>query len=117
VNNAMMCKNVILNHFLGLVKTLNAIGCEGENVFTPIQKLEHVAPNSTTNSKIIHNEFYEFKVNIVKCIANLTYRNKKNQKLVSYMTPGPGSLRFLQLYSLCLPDPGNGHFARCAELC
>jgi hypothetical protein len=69
--------------FLGLIKSINAIGREGENVFTPIQKLEQVAPNSTANKANIHNDFFEFKVNIVKCIANLTYRNKKNQKLVS----------------------------------
>lgn len=54
-----------------------------ENIFAPIQKLTQLAPNSTENTHIERDISYQLKSTLIRTVANLVYKNKENQDLVS----------------------------------
>lgn len=54
-----------------------------ENIFAPIQKLTQLAPNSSENTIIERDISYQLKSTLIRTLANLVYKNKKNQDLVS----------------------------------
>lgn len=62
-----------------LLRCLSQLGKESQNIFTPMNKLEEVA----LTSKISHNfeteVSFELKTLLVRCIANLLYKNSVNQ--------------------------------------
>lgn len=66
----------------GLLQQLIEIGKQKtKNIFTPLQKLEEVAPNSQLKSRDFEHEIsYEFKTMLVRTLANLLYKNKINQE-------------------------------------
>lgn len=66
-----------------LLRNVQALGKNEENVFSPIQKLEQIAPSSTSNTGIETDISYSLKTMLVRAIGNLAYRNAKNQELVS----------------------------------
>lgn len=56
-----------------------------ENIFAPIQKLTQLAPNSNENTHIERDISYQLKSTLIRTLANLVYKNKENQDLVSRM--------------------------------
>lgn len=54
-----------------------------ENIFAPIQKLTQLAPNSNENTNIERDISYQLKSTLIRTVANLAYKNKENQDLVS----------------------------------
>lgn len=66
-----------------LLRNVQALGKKGENIFSPIQKLEQIAPSSTSGSGIETDVSYSLKTMLVRAVGNLAYRNVKNQDLVS----------------------------------
>lgn len=54
-----------------------------ENIFAPIQKLTQLAPNSSENTHIERDVSYQLKSTLIRMVANLVYKNKENQDLVS----------------------------------
>lgn len=66
-----------------LLRNVQALGKKGENIFSPIQKLEQIAPSSTSSSGIETDVSYSLKTMLVRAVGNLAYRNVKNQDLVS----------------------------------
>lgn len=70
-----------------LLKSIHQIGKLGgevSNIFTPVQKLEHVAPNSMQEDASIERDIsYQLKSMLVRIVGNLAYKNRKNQDLVS----------------------------------
>ncbi len=68
-----------------LLRNVQALGKNGENIFSPIQKLEQIAPSSTSNNAGIETDVsYSLKTLLVRAVGNLAYRNAKNQELVSF---------------------------------
>lgn len=55
----------------------------GVNIFAPVQKLNQLAPNSSEDSSIERDISYQLKSTLIRTLANLTYKNKTNQDLVS----------------------------------
>lgn len=53
------------------------------NIFAPIRNLEHLAPNSDVDSSLECDMSYGLKSTLIRIVANLSFRNKKNQDLVS----------------------------------
>lgn len=53
------------------------------NIFAPVQKLTQLAPNSNENSTIERDISYQLKSMLIRILANLAYKNKHNQDLVS----------------------------------
>lgn len=53
------------------------------NIFAPVQKLNQLAPNSNEDSSIERDISYQLKSMLIRTLANLTYKNKTNQDLVS----------------------------------
>lgn len=68
-----------------LLVSVQTLGKQTENIFTPLQKLEQIAPNSTQSSDIEKEFSYQFKTGLVRIITNLSYRNKKMQNLAREM--------------------------------
>ena len=68
-----------------LLQSLHKIGKKSDNVFTPIQKLEALTPTSTISSDFEKEISFAFKSKLVKSLANLSFRNKKNQELAREM--------------------------------
>lgn len=66
-----------------LLRNVQALGKNGENIFSPVQKLEQIAPSSTSNSGVETDVSYSLKTMLVRAVGNLAYRNAKNQELVS----------------------------------
>lgn len=66
-----------------LLRNVQALGKTGENIFSPIQKLEQIAPSATGNAGIETDVSYSLKTMLVRAVGNLAYRNAKNQELVS----------------------------------
>lgn len=65
--------------------SIQKLGKDPESIFAPIQKLEALAPNSTVPNSIETEISYKFKSLLVQTLANLLYKNKKNQELVREM--------------------------------
>lgn len=73
-----------------LLRTIHDIGKQQPidandhtNIFAPVQKLTQLAPNSSENSNIERDISYQLKSMLIRLIANLAYKNKSNQDLVS----------------------------------
>lgn len=73
-----------------LLRSVHEIGkrqpAEGEtdaNIFAPVQKLNQLAPNSSEDSSIERDISYQLKSMLIRTLANLVYKNKENQDLVS----------------------------------
>lgn len=69
-----------------LLRNVQAVGKKGENIFSPIQKLDQIAPSSTGDAAIETDVSYSLKTLLVRTVGNLAYRNAKNQELVGLMT-------------------------------
>lgn len=71
-----------------LLRNVQALGKNGENIFSPIQKLEQIAPSAATGNPGIETDVsYSLKTMLVRAVGNLAYRNAKNQELVSVSSP------------------------------
>ncbi|KAJ6641082.1 Ataxin-10 [Pseudolycoriella hygida] len=68
-----------------LLRNVQALGKNGENIFSPIQKLEQIAPSSTSNAEFEADVSYSLKTMLVRSIGNLACRNSKNQDLAREM--------------------------------
>lgn len=73
-----------------LLQTINKIGKssndnDSTNIFTPVQKLGQLAPNSDENTNIERDISYEMKSTLVRTLGNLAYKNAKNQSLAREM--------------------------------
>lgn len=73
-----------------LLQTINKIGKsangdEAHNIFTPVQKLGQLAPNSEENTIIERDISYQLKSTLVRTLGNLAYKNAKNQALAREM--------------------------------
>lgn len=64
----------------GLLQQLKAIGESSQNIFTPMKKLEQVAPNSKISSDFETEISFRLKTTLVRILANLSYKNRKNQE-------------------------------------
>lgn len=69
-----------------LLQMLHKIGESTESsIFTPIQKLDAVAPAGKYDAKFEREISFNMKTKLVKCLANLLHKNKRNQELVREM--------------------------------
>lgn len=71
-----------------LLQTINKIGKsdkKSENIFTPVQKLGQLAPNSDEETTIERDISYQLKSMLVRTLGNLAYKNPKNQELAREM--------------------------------
>ncbi|KAG4076744.1 hypothetical protein HA402_002031 [Bradysia odoriphaga] len=69
-----------------LLRNVQAVGKKGENIFSPIQKLDQIAPSSTISDAGIETDVsYSLKTLLVRAVGNLAYRNAKNQELAREM--------------------------------
>lgn len=69
-----------------LLQMLHKIGRSSESsIFTPIQKLDAVAPVGKYDPGFEKEISFNLKTKLVKCLANLLHRNKRNQELVREM--------------------------------
>lgn len=68
-----------------LLQALHKIGKNNDSIFTPIQKLEALVPTSTENGDFEKEFSYSFKTKLVKSLANLSHKNKRNQELAREM--------------------------------
>lgn len=65
-----------------LLVAIHKLGNTSSNIFTPRTKLEDVAPNSEASADFENHISYQFKSNLIRIIANLSFKNKKMQDLV-----------------------------------
>ncbi|XP_055382900.1 ataxin-10 [Condylostylus longicornis] len=65
-----------------LLYTVNETGKQSNNIFTPMEKLTEVAPNSGINTDFQNEISYQLRTLLVRTLANLLYKNKKNQEYV-----------------------------------
>jgi ataxin-10 len=69
-----------------LLQAIHKVGKNSENSqFTPIQKLDALASNSSESADFEKEISYSFKSKLIKSLANLCYKNKKNQELSQEM--------------------------------
>ncbi|CRK93464.1 CLUMA_CG007000, isoform A [Clunio marinus] len=68
-----------------LLQALHKIGKKSDTIFSPIQKLESLVPTSDVDGNFEKQISYAFKTKLVKSLANLSYRNKRNQELAREM--------------------------------
>lgn len=68
-----------------LLMSINRLGGQSENIFTPVSKLGQVAPNSTEETSIERDVSFELKSMLVRTIGNLVYHNARNQELARDM--------------------------------
>jgi ataxin-10 len=68
-----------------LLQSLHKIGKTSGTIFTPIQKLEAIAPASMETGDFEKEFSFSFKTKLVKSLANLSHRNKRNQELAREM--------------------------------
>lgn len=68
-----------------LLQALHKIGKDTRNIFTPIQKLDAMLPSSEEKTDIECEISYTFKTKLVRALANLSYRNQRNQELAREM--------------------------------
>lgn len=64
-----------------LLKSIQSLGSQSTNIFTPLQRLEELAPNSMGSSAMETDISYQFKSFLVRTIGNLSHKNKKMQNL------------------------------------
>lgn len=69
-----------------LLRTIHEIGKQqsDSNIFAPVQKLNQLAPNSTDDTSIERDISYQLKSSLIRTLANLAYKHKENQDLVSW---------------------------------
>lgn len=68
-----------------LLAAISALGQKSQNVFTPVSKLDQIAPNSRESAAIEGDISYDLKAMLVRVVANLAYRNERNQELAREM--------------------------------
>lgn len=68
-----------------LLQAIHKMGKNSNNIFTPIQKLDALLPSSKDKEAIESEISYSFKTKLVRSLANLSYRNRKNQELAREM--------------------------------
>ncbi|XP_036331267.1 ataxin-10 [Rhagoletis pomonella] len=62
-----------------LLRCLAQVGKQSQNIFTPMTKLEEVALTSDISRDFESEVSFELKTLLVRCIANLLYKNAVNQ--------------------------------------
>ncbi|XP_054740167.1 ataxin-10 [Anastrepha obliqua] len=62
-----------------LLRCLAQVGKQSQNIFTPMSKLEEVALTSNISRDFEAEVSFELKTLLVRCIANLLYKNSTNQ--------------------------------------
>ncbi|XP_031633110.1 ataxin-10 [Contarinia nasturtii] len=70
-----------------LLRSIHEIGKResAANIFTPVQKLNQLAPNSNEDCSIERDISYQLKSTLIRTLANLAYKNKENQDLAREM--------------------------------
>lgn len=68
-----------------LLQILHKIGKNTDTIFSPIQKLDALVPTTNENGDFEKEFSYSFKTKLVKSLANLSHKNKKNQDLAREM--------------------------------
>lgn len=68
-----------------LLQAIHKVGKDSPNIFTPIQKLDALLPRSEEKASIESEISYTFKTKLVRALANLSYRNQRNQELAREM--------------------------------
>lgn len=68
-----------------LLQALHKIGKNSDSIFSPIQKLDALVPTSNVNGDFEKEISYSMKTKLVKSLANLSHRNKRNQELAREM--------------------------------
>lgn len=68
-----------------LLQALHKIGKASDTIFSPIQKLDALVPTSNVNGDFEKEISFSFKTKLVKSLANLSHRNKRNQELAREM--------------------------------
>lgn len=68
-------------HEIGKQQMVNGVE-NGSNIFSPVQKLNQIAPNSHDDSSIERDISYQLKSMLIRILANLVYKNKEHQDLV-----------------------------------
>lgn len=68
-----------------MLKFLNEISGRMGGIFAPMNKLEQVAPNSNISHDFEKEMSFELKTLLVRTLANLSYRNRKNQEYAREM--------------------------------
>lgn len=68
-----------------LLMSINKLGDQSENIFTPVSKLGQAAPNSKEDTEIERDVSFELKSMLVRTIGNLAYHNTRNQELARDM--------------------------------
>lgn len=66
-----------------LLQAIHHCGRKSENIFTPMAKLDQLAPNSLANTDIEREISYDIKSKLMQLIGNLAAKNRKNQDLVN----------------------------------
>lgn len=66
-----------------LLQAIHHCGRKSDNMFTPMAKLEQLAPNSQANADIEREISYDIKSKLMQLIGNLAAKNRKNQDLVN----------------------------------
>lgn len=66
-----------------LLQAIHYCGKKSENIFTPMCKLEQLAPNARSNANIEREISYDIKSKLMQLIGNLAIKNRKNQDLVN----------------------------------
>lgn len=68
-----------------LLQAIHKIGKDSSNIFTPIQKLDAMLPQSEEKAEIESKISYTFKTKLVRALGNLSHQNKRNQELAREM--------------------------------
>lgn len=68
-----------------MLKFLNEISGRKGGIFAPMTKLEQVAPNSNIAWDFEKEMSFELKTLLVRTLANLSYKNRKNQEYAKEM--------------------------------
>lgn len=68
-----------------LLQLIHKIGKKSDSIFSPIQKLDALVPTSNENGDFEKEFSYSFKTKLVKSLANLSYKCKRNQDLAREM--------------------------------
>lgn len=68
-----------------LLASVTALGQQSSNMFTPVAQLGQIAPNSGESAAIQRDVSFDMKTLLVRTLANLSYRNERNQQLAREM--------------------------------
>lgn len=73
-------------NFSDLLRAVHMAGKDKNNFFTPVQKLSQVAPagKNSREESIEDHVAFGFKSSLIRLIANMVYKKRKNQDLVKY---------------------------------